>query len=136
MSKDIREMIDKVKNFKQFVNENVNESKFAYHVTRRKNLPSINKKGLEPRVPKDYGTEGDIKGVYLFKTIEDTQNALYNWLGERIEEWEEENDKEYDEVVLKINIDGLEEHLIDSVEYEWTCVVNIEPSRIVDVIEM
>jgi hypothetical protein len=65
-----------------------------------------------------------------------SQNALYNWLGERIEEWEEENDKEYDEFVLKINIDGLEEHLIDSVEYDWTCVVNIEPSRIVDVIEM
>jgi len=136
MSKDIREMIDKVKNFKQSVNEQVNEPKFAYHVTRRKNLPSIKKKGLEPRVPKDYGTDGDIKGVYLFKTIEDTQNALYNWLGERIEEWEEENDKEYDEVVLKINIDGLEQDLIDSVEYEWTCLVNIEPLRIVDVIEM
>ncbi len=136
MSEDIRKMIDKVKNFKQFMNENVNEPKFVYHVTRRKNLNSIKKKGLEPRIPKDYGTDGDVKGVYLFKTIEDTQNALYNWLGERIEEWEEENDKEYDEVVLKINISGLEEHLIDSVEYEWTCLVNIEPSRIVDVIEM
>ena len=28
MSKDIREMIDKVKNFKQFVNENYNQNKF------------------------------------------------------------------------------------------------------------
>ena len=136
MSEDIRKMIDKVKNFKQFVNENVNEQNFAYHVTRRKNLNSINKKGLEPRIPIDYGIAGDVKGVYLFKTIEDTQNALYNWLGERIEEWEEKNDKEYDEVVLKININGLEEHLIDSVEYEWTCLVNIEPSRIVDIFEM
>lgn len=136
MSKEMREQIDRVKNWTQFVNEQVNEPKFAYHVTRRKNLTSIKKKGLESRIPKDYGTDGDVKGVYLFKTIEDTQNALYNWLGERIEEWEEENDKEYDEVVLKINISGLEEHLIDSVEYEWTCLVNIEPSRIVDVIEM
>ena len=129
-------MIDKVKNFKQFVNENINEPNFAYHVTRRKNFNSIKKKGIEPRVPTDYGDNGDIKGVYLFKTIEDTQNALYNWLGERIEEWEEENDKEYDEIVLKINIDGLENHLIDSVEYEWTCLVNIQPTRIVGVIEM
>ena len=136
MSEDMRKMIDKVKNFKQFVNETVNEPKFGYHVTRRKNLNSIKKKGLEPRIPIDYGTDGDVKGVYLFKTIEDTQNALYNWLGERIEEWEEENNKEYDEVVLKINISGLEEHLIDSAEYEWTCLVNIVPSRIVDVIEM
>lgn len=136
MAKDIREMIDKIKNFNQIVDEQVNELEFAYHVTRRKNIPSIKKHGLKPRIPKDYGTHGDIKGVYLFKTIEDTQNALYNWLGERIEEWEEENDKEYDEVVLKINISGLEEHLIDSVEYEWTCLVNIDPSRVVDVIEM
>ena len=67
MSDDIRKMIDKVKNFKQFVNENVNEPKFAFHVTRRKNLNSIKKKGLEPLVPKDYGTDGDVKGVYLFK---------------------------------------------------------------------
>ena len=33
------------------------------------------------------------------------------------------------------DISGLEEDLIDSVEYEWTCIVPIEPSRIVDVIE-
>ena len=132
--KDLKQFIKTT--IREFLNENINEPKFAYHVTRRKNLNSIKKKGLEPRIPKDYGTDGDIKGVYLFKTIEDTQNALYNWLGERIEEWEEENDKEYDEVVLKINISGLEEMLIDSVEYEWTCLVTIEPSRIIGIIEM
>lgn len=133
MSKD---MIDRVKKFKQFINEQVSEYKFAYHVTRRKNLTSIKKKGLNPRIPVDYGIDGDVKGVYLFKTIEDTENALFNWFGERIEDWEEENDKEYDEIVLKINISGLEDHLIDSVEYEWICLVNIEPSRIIDIIEM
>ena len=126
MSEDIRRVIDKVENFKGF----------AYHVTRRKNLNLIKKKGLEPRIPKDYGISGDVKGVYLFKTIEDTQNSLSNWFGERIEEWEEENDKEYDEVVLKINITGLEDSLIDSVEYEWTCLAIIEPSRIIEVIEI
>ena len=46
-----------------------------------------------------------------------------------------ENDAEYDEVVLKIDIDGLEQDLIDSVEYEWICISTIEPSRIVDVID-
>lgn len=126
MSEDIREMNDEVKNCNEF----------AYHVTRRTNLNLIKKKGLEPRIPNDYGISGDVKGVYLFKTIEDTQNSLYNWFGERIEEWEEENDKEYDEVVLKINITGLKDSLINSVEYEWTCLAIIEPSRIVEVIEM
>lgn len=128
--------MDHVKQFYDFLVEQQSDMTFAYHVTRRKNLNSIKKKGLIPKIPKDYGINGDIKGVYLFKTIDDTKNALYNWLGERIEEWEEENDKEYDEVVLKINITGLEEHLIDSVEYEWTCLVNIEPTRIVDILEI
>ena len=119
-----------------FLNENAIDTKLAYHITRRKNLNSIKKKGIEPKIPYDYGTEGDVKAVYLFKTMEDAKNALLNWLGERIEEWEEENDKEYDEVCLEINISGLEEHLIDSVEYEWSCLVNIEPARILNVIEI
>ena len=136
MSKEIREQINKVKNFGQFINENINEEKFAYHVTSRKNLTSIKSKGIEPRVPTDYGDNGDAKAVYLFKTEDDTNTALSQWLGERIDDWEEENDTEYDEIVLKININGLEEYLIDTVEYEWTCLTHIEPSRIVDVLVM
>lgn len=123
--------------FNNFVNENINNDKiFAYHVTSRRNLKSIMKNGLEPRIPEDYGENGDTKGVYLFKTLEDTENALFNWLGERIEEIEEETGEEYDEVVLKIDISNLEDELIDTVEYEWLCLVKIEPFRIVDIIEM
>ncbi len=125
------------KTFIDFIKEkNSSKLNVAYHVTRKENLPSIFEKGLEPRIPTDYGLDGDIKGVYLFKTLDDTKNALYNWLGERIEEWEEENDQDYNEVVLVINIDGLENHLIDTVEYEWTCMVTIEPERILNTIEV
>jgi hypothetical protein len=120
----------------EYIQEQIDELQYAYHVTSRRNLKSIMKKGLEPRIPEDYGEYGDVKGVYLFKTLDDTRNALFNWLGERIEEIEEETGKDYNEVVLKINISGLEEYLIDSVEYEWTCMVNIEASRIVDSFEM
>jgi len=122
-----------MKHLKKF-NENFNDSIYGYHVTSRKNLKSIMETGLEPRVPEDYGVNGDIKGVYLFKTLDDTENALFNWLGERIEEWEEENDEEYDEVVLKVDLSGL--YLLDSVEFEWTCLEHINPSRIVEIIEM
>jgi len=104
----------------------------AYHITRRKNLKSILKKGLIPNIPEDY-VGSELKGVFLFKTKSDTENALHNWLGERIEEWEEENDTEYDEVCLTVDISGLE--LIDSVEYEWTCTTTIEPNRIISVDE-
>jgi hypothetical protein len=123
-------------NLIEIIKEEIQESQYAYHVTSRNNLKSIMKKGLEPRIPEDYADTGDIKGVYLFKTLDDTKNALYNWLGERIEEIEEEIGKPYDEIVLKINISGLEEYLIDSVEYEWTCTVRIESSRIIEVLEM
>jgi hypothetical protein len=117
-------------------NKNQPVTNYAYHVTRKENLASIKAKGLELNVPADYGDMGDVKGIYLFKTIDDTENALYNWLGERINEWEEENDQAYNEVVLKVNITGLKNDLIDSVAYEWICLVNIEPSRIEDVQEM
>jgi hypothetical protein len=120
----------------EYIREQIDELQYAYHVTSRRNLKSIMRKGLEPRIPEDYGVNGDVKGVYLFKTLDDTKNALYNWLGERIEEIEEETGKNYNEVVLKINISGLEAYLIDSVEYEWTCLVKIVPSRIVDSFEM
>lgn len=108
---------------------------YAYHVTRRGNVKSIMSKGLIPRVPKDI-IGGDVKGVYLFPSIDDVENALYNWLGERIEEWEEENDKEYDEVVLKVDISGLEGDIIRDLDWEIICLVRIGPERIVDVFEM
>ena len=42
MSKEIRQMIDKVKNFKQFVNENVeNSDNYLYHGTSLENADNI-----------------------------------------------------------------------------------------------
>ena len=43
--KDLRKFISTT--IKEYMNENYFDEKFAYHVTRRKNLPSIKKKGLE-----------------------------------------------------------------------------------------
>ena len=75
--------------------------------------------------------KGDTKGVYLFKTVSDAKTALYNWLGERIDEWEEETGKEYDEVLLHVDISGLE--CLDTVEFEWTCLDHIPPNRILSI---
>lgn len=103
----------------------------GYHVTNKKNLNSIKKKGLEPRTPEDYGDSGDVKGVYLFKTKEDMDVALWNWLGERIEEWEEENGEVYEEIYLTVDLTGLD--LYDSVEFEWVSLEHISPNRILDI---
>jgi hypothetical protein len=125
-----------IKDFNSYFNDIYGKDNptHAYHVTSRKNLESIMKDGLEPRVPEDYGLDGDTKGIYLFRTKDDMGNALMNWFGERIEEWEEENGQDYDEVGLVINIKGLE--LIDSVEYEWISIDHISPDRIISTIEV
>jgi len=41
MSEDIRKMINKVKNFKQFVNENIDNVEYLYHGTSLKNTKNI-----------------------------------------------------------------------------------------------
>lgn len=123
-----------MKHIKSFNTLNESEDRLlGYHITSRRNLKSIMKKGLLPHVPEDYGEDGDVEGIYFFKSIDDTRNALYNWFGERIEEIEEETDRPYNETLLTVDLSGLEPYLIDSVEYEWICTVEVEPSRIIDV---
>ena len=114
----------------------MNTKKYAYHVTSKNNLQSILKYGLIPKIPTDYGVDGDVCGVYLFKTKEDVVNALYNWLGERIEEIEHETNRPYNEITLKIDITGLELDLFDSCDYEYTCLCKIEPKRIIEILEI
>jgi hypothetical protein len=128
-------------NLKNVISEEIDkltgEGQYAYHVTRRANLPSIKSKGLEPKVPEDFGPEGDIKGVYLFKTYDDMINALYNWLGERIDEWEEETGEDYDEIALKIDMTKIDPNDIqDTVEYEWTVTETIPPEAIIGVLNV
>ena len=113
-----------------------NESQFGYHVTNFKNVPSIMRKGLEPRVPEDFGIDGDEKGVYLFKSKNDMENALMNWMGERIEEWEEEHGEEYQEVALKIDLNKLNpEKIKDSVGFEWIVTETIPPNAFVEILK-
>lgn len=51
-----------------------------YHVTPTDNVPSIMSGGLIPqRGPLAKQMEAD-EGIYLFKTMENVENALSNWL--------------------------------------------------------
>lgn len=114
-----------------FTYENYNNKVIAYHVTDKKNLESILKNGLEPKIPLDYGENGDVKGVYFFKTREDMNIALSSWFGDRMDEIEEETGEIYEEIELIVDITGLDR--IDSVEYEWIVTENISPDKIIDV---
>lgn len=122
---------------KEEIDRFVGENQFAYHVTRRENLPSIYKRGLLPRVPEDFGLVGDKKGIYLFKKYDDMENAFYNWLGMWIEDWEETHGEDYDEVALKIDMSKIyPESIEDSVDYEWIVTETIPPEAIIKVIEV
>ena len=58
-----------------------------YHITRTENVHSIvppNGIGLIPATPTDM--EGEAKGVYLFRSIDEAEDALMGWLGERFSE--------------------------------------------------
>ena len=95
MSEDIRKMIDNVKNFKQFINENVNYQKF-YHHTNKNNVDSILKEGLLTNRTNGKTTKVEyVKGLYggtipIFLTS--NKNLFIN---------------KNDDVTLEVNISGL-----------------------------
>ena len=68
---------------------------YLYHVTRKSSLDRVLKSGLKAKVPRDMKNEP--KGVYLFKTVEDLEDAVMNWLGDRFDE---------DDELVMIKIDG------------------------------
>jgi hypothetical protein len=57
-------------------------------------------------------------------TYDDMENAVMNWLGDRLDE-----DREV--VAIKLNISGLE--CESDVEYELRCLEPIEPIRIISI---
>ena len=114
----------------------VMENKYAYHVTSNEKLNDELENGLEPEHPEGYEGIDTPKGVYLFKTLKDVYYAMYHWLGKRISSEENETGDKYNEVVLEINISGLEDKLVDSAEHEWICLSQIEPNRIMGVLNL
>lgn len=82
MSEDIRKMIDKVKNFKQFVNENVkNEklttvtpNKYVYHKSNIKFREEISKIGLITKGKSEtWLSDTEIDGKVIFATNSDNK---------------------------------------------------------------
>ena len=62
--------------------------KIYFHVTKKENLEKILKEGLIPKIgemSQDLGEK--VSRIYLFKTEEDMNHALANWMGQ----WYEDN---------------------------------------------
>lgn len=96
----------------------------AYHITYKDLLPRIRESGgLLVHSPDDMD---DKPGIYLFPSVEDAEDALMNWLGDRLD------DKEL--VLLKIDITGL--NCESDVDYEIRCNDQIPYSRILSIEEI
>lgn len=58
-----------------------------YHVTPSENLPSILGSGLKPAIGPRSAELGEPQPfVYLFRSLQDVETALMNWLGEALED--------------------------------------------------
>jgi hypothetical protein len=61
------------------------DERYVYHVTAKKNLPSIKSQGILPSAltPVDIG---DKPAVFLFKDKIEMEDAVGNWLGDKFDE--------------------------------------------------
>jgi len=66
------------KSISEFENENMKSKKMNtyYHAAEKKNLSSILTQGLIPQVRSRSAMLDEDKAVFLFKTLDDTENAL------------------------------------------------------------
>ena len=71
MSKDIREMINKVKSFNQFINENVGRTLTLYHGTCDSNGKNLIENGWKPMSDGYGGNMGNPNYLYLSSEPED-----------------------------------------------------------------
>lgn len=103
----------------------------AFHVTLNSNLPSILSHGLIPRIGErsaqltssGFALES-VPRVYFFPTLEDCENAIYNWLGDDFPDDEALS-------VLTVSLDGLEIEM--DCDYEIATRHQVPPSQILDI---
>jgi len=115
MSEDIRKMIDKVKKFKQFVNENVDfehklntqliGGKYLYHYTQTDNLDSIKQEGLVPRkYPNSHYPNGS-KGIFLTTSTSLYKANLPESLMDLMNDYYENEDAYDEKPLIRLTID-------------------------------
>jgi hypothetical protein len=111
MSKEMREQIDRIKNWKQFLNENVNVlPQYLYHITSSENFEGIkNEGGLKPEYSKQ--SKGE-KGIYLTDDISVAKNYSNFY------------DDGTELVLLRISTNGMDLSKFSSDDYELQDFLN------------
>lgn len=97
----------------------------VFHVSPKKNLNSIQFKGLIPKIGPRAKLLGESnKSIYLFPSKEDVDNALMNWLGDELED--------EDVIIMAIDLSGID-YQIEG--YEIILTEAIDPSRIIKIMD-
>jgi len=98
-----------------------------YHVTATKNLPNIQRSGLKPKIGQRSILLGESENlIYLFKSREDAEDAVMNWLGDEFEEDERL-------ALLEVNVPDNKVAVTRGAEYEYTAKSAI-PANLIKVI--
>ena len=104
----------------------------AYHVTLESNLKSILSQGFIPSIGERSEKLGENeKAVYFFNSLQECDNALWNWLGEEFEDIEE------DLIIIEVDIDKKWIQFDENGElfYETKVTENVGADRIVRILK-
>jgi len=103
----------------------VERNKLVYHITPSINIASILSIGLIPKIGERSKLINEtLPAIYFFPTINDVENALYNWLGEIFED-------ESELALLQVEINNYSQ----LVEWELISFIPI-PSKNIKVIDI
>lgn len=94
-----------------------------FHVTPQSNVDSIMKNGLLPKIGERSKRIEEEEMAFFFKTYEDCETALEQWLGDEFEDLEENL------FVLKVELPD-DFPLIETADWEMATVSIVEPKYI------
>lgn len=93
-----------------------------YHIARGQDIEAIRKTGLLPAIGKRSAEAGEADpAVYFFKTPEDAENAMLNWLGDDIP------DGEPMYMLTALLPGSYAKALRDTAPYEIACAIAVPP---------
>lgn len=115
---------------REFINivENAGDDVILYHVTPSSNIESILASGLRPSLGNRSSKIEDDPAIFLFKSKDDADDAVSNWLGDEFDE---------DEGLTLLQVTVPRSFIIPSpAEYEVMVKDVITPDRIIDLGEI
>lgn len=121
--------VPKSDDLKEIMHEENSVTRTFWHVTPTKNLRSIKKIGLQPRIGNRSTQLDEPEAVFLFNSLEDAKEAVMNWLGDEFDEDEPLTMLRITipaNTNIQISYDGLSSYTYDIIPLQYIEKENIE----------